>query len=154
MAKPDFWKKVSVGKEGSESPKKLDYESIVIVSATRSRRDIKIPLCLSAPVRNFIIVIINHGRTHKCDFSVFYRKYPVWANLAKKIKIFSLSWNLVHRLIRIWRIQWLVFTVSVLDRQQHVLVNLIQNIKNVNLRWNVVLRLILIWKIQRGSSLL
>ena len=34
--------------------------------------------------------------------SVFNRKYLFWTNLAQKIKIISLSWNLVLRLIRVW----------------------------------------------------
>ena len=38
--------------------------------------------------------------------SVFDWKYPFWANLVQKVKIISWSWNLVARLIRIWRIQW------------------------------------------------
>ena len=39
-------------------------------------------------------------------FSVLNRKYTFWANLVQKIKIVSLSWNLVPRLIRIYNIQW------------------------------------------------
>ena len=39
-------------------------------------------------------------------FSVLDQKYPFWANLIKKIKIISLSWNLVPRLIRTCTIQW------------------------------------------------
>ena len=55
-------------------------------------------------VEKFNIVSSDHGRTHKCDFSVFDRKLLFWANLVKKIKIVSLTWNLVPRLIRTWRI--------------------------------------------------
>ena len=39
-------------------------------------------------------------------FSAFYQKYPFWVNLVQKVKIISLSWNLVSTLIRICRIQW------------------------------------------------
>ena len=39
-------------------------------------------------------------------FSVFDRKFPFWANLVQKIKVISLSWNLVPRLIQICKIQW------------------------------------------------
>ena len=39
-------------------------------------------------------------------FSVLDRKHPFWANLAQKIEVVSLSWNLIPRLIRISRIQW------------------------------------------------
>ena len=38
-------------------------------------------------------------------FSVFDWKYPLWVNLAQKIKVVSLSLNLVPRRIRICRIQ-------------------------------------------------
>ena len=37
-------------------------------------------------------------------FSVFDRKYSFWANLVQKVKIISLSWNLLSRLIPICRI--------------------------------------------------
>ena len=37
-------------------------------------------------------------------FTVLDRKHSFWANLVQKNKIVSLSWNLVHRLIRIRRI--------------------------------------------------
>ena len=39
-------------------------------------------------------------------FSLFDWKYCFWANLVQKVKITSWSWNLVPRLIRIFRIQW------------------------------------------------
>ena len=34
----------------------------------------------------FDIVSNNHGRKKKCDFFVFDRKHPFWANLVKKKK--------------------------------------------------------------------
>ena len=54
--------------------------------------------------------------------SVLDRKHPFWANMVQKIKIVSLSWNLVPRLIRIWRIQWrcslfLLYTANTLFEQ-------------------------------------
>ena len=39
-------------------------------------------------------------------FSVLDGKHPFRGNLVQKIKIFSLSWNLVPRLIQICRIKW------------------------------------------------
>ena len=39
-------------------------------------------------------------------FSVFDQKNPFWTNLVKKVKIVSLSWNFLQRLIWISRIQW------------------------------------------------
>ena len=39
-------------------------------------------------------------------FSVFHEKYPFCVNLVQKIKIISLSWNLVPILIWICKIQW------------------------------------------------
>ena len=40
------------------------------------------------------------------SFFVFEWKYSFWANLVQKIKIVTLCWNLIPRLIRICRIQW------------------------------------------------
>ena len=39
-------------------------------------------------------------------FSILDRKYPFRTNFVQKIKIVSLNWNLLLRIIRIWRIQW------------------------------------------------
>ena len=39
-------------------------------------------------------------------FFVFDWKYPFWANLVQKVKIISLSWNLVPTLTGICKIQW------------------------------------------------
>ena len=39
-------------------------------------------------------------------FSIFDWKYLSWTNLVQKIKIVSLNWNLVPRLVGICRIQW------------------------------------------------
>ena len=39
-------------------------------------------------------------------FSIFDQTYPIWVNLVQRIKIVSLSWNLVRRLIQISKIQW------------------------------------------------
>ena len=108
----------------------LNHQKI-IVSATRRRRDNKIPLCQSAPVFN--IVINDHGRTHKWEFSVFNRKFFFGANLVKKIKLVSLSWNLVPELIQICKIQSMMFIFSVFDRKHPFWANLVQEIKIVSL---------------------
>ena len=50
-------------------------------------------------------------------FSAFGRKYPLWANLIQKIKIISLSWNLVSTLTRICRIQWRVHFFHIFDQK-------------------------------------
>ena len=57
----------------------------LIVSATRTGKDIKIKT-VGLREETFNIVSNDHGRMHKCDFSVFERKYPFWANLVKKNK--------------------------------------------------------------------
>ena len=54
-------------------------------------------------------------------FSVLDQKNPFRANLVQKIKIVSLSWNLVQNLIRICRIQWwcslfLFLTINILGQ--------------------------------------
>ena len=40
------------------------------------------------------------------NFFCFGSKTHFWTNLVQKIKIVSLSWNLVRRLIRICRVEW------------------------------------------------
>ena len=50
-------------------------------------------------------------------FYLCHWKYHFWANLVEKIKIVSLSWNLVPRLTWTCRIQWWVLVLfSVLDQ--------------------------------------
>ena len=100
----------------------------LIVSVTR--RGIKITLCLSAPVR-----------------------HPFWANLVQEIKIVSLRWNMVPRLIQICRIQWRCSFFSVLYWNHPYWENLVPKIKIISLRWNLVLRLIRLCRTQWCCSL-
>ena len=65
--------------------------STIIVSATRRRRDMTTPLCVTACTENFNLLSNDQGGTQKCDFSVLVRKYPFWTNLVQKIKVASLS---------------------------------------------------------------
>ena len=63
-------------------------------------------------------------------------KFFFWANLAQKMKITSLYWNLVFRLTRIWRIQWwcsffVYFWLEVFFRG-----NMFQEFKNICWSWN------------------
>ena len=63
-------------------------------------------------------------------------KFFFWANLAQKMKITSLYWNLVFRLTRIWRIQWwcsffVYFWLEVFFRE-----NMFQEFKNICWSWN------------------
>ena len=81
-------------------------------------------------------------------FSVLDQKNPFWVNLVKKIKIVSLSWNLVPRLIWISEIQWwcsivLFLTINIFRGQIWSKIfgntlNLIQKIKRIILRRNLV----------------
>ena len=52
-------------------------------------------------------------------FSILGQKYAFWANLVQKIKIVTLSWKLVPRLIQICRIQclFLFLTKNILFRE-------------------------------------
>ena len=56
-------------------------------------------------VEKYNIVSNDSGHTQKCDFFILDRKYPFLGNLVQKIKIVSLSWISVPRLIWIFRIQ-------------------------------------------------
>ena len=81
-------------------------------------------------------------------FSVFDWKYPFWANLVQKIKVISLSWNLVPTLIRICRIEWWCSLFFIFGRKYPVWDNLVQKIKIVSLRCNLIPKLIRICWIQ------
>ena len=95
-------------------------------------------------------------------FYIFGWKYPVWDNVVQKIKIVSLRWNLIPRLIRICWIKWCclfltrntllgqiwsklsIFTVCfVSDQKCSFWENLVQNVKIVSLR--LIASLIRIW---------
>ena len=64
--------------------------------------------------------------------------YPFWANLARKIKIFSLSWNLVEN-------STLMFTFFCF-KWKSFLINLVPNFKFDCLMWNLESGLIRICK--------
>ena len=85
-------------------------------------------------------------------FSVLDRKHHFLENLVQKIKIASLSWNLVLKLIRICRIQWCC-SFFCFRPENHFLSNLVQKIKIAGLSWNLELRLIRICRIQWCYSL-
>ena len=74
-------------------------------STTRKRIDIKMQLCLSAPMQKNNIESNHHDHIQTCDFSVLDWKYPFTTNSIQKIKILFLSWNLVPTLIRICKCQ-------------------------------------------------
>ena len=76
-----------------------------------------------------------------------------WAGLVQKIKVVTLSWNLVPRLIRIYRIKWGCSQFSVFNQKYPFCANLVQKIKIFNLRWNLVRRLIRTLRIQWRRSL-
>ena len=60
-------------------------------STTRKRIDIKMLLCLSAPMQKNNIESIHHDHIQTCDFSALDWKYPFKTNLIQKIKILCLS---------------------------------------------------------------
>ena len=94
------------------------------------------------------VVSNDHDCTQKCDFSVLYWKYPLWANLVQIIKIVSSSWNLIHKINSNIQNSVMVFTFSIFDQKYPFRVNLVQKIKIASLSWNFVPRLIQISRIQ------
>ena len=58
----------------------------------------------------------------------------IWS---KKIKIASLSWNLIPRLIRICGTQWWCLFCLFLDWKYPFWTNLVQKVKIVSLSWNL-----------------
>ena len=86
------------------------------------------------------------------SFSVLDRKNPFWANLVQKIKIVSLSWNLVPRLIRILEFNGDLHFFFFYWKHPFW-ANLVQKFKIVCLNWNLLSRLIRICRIQWWCSL-
>ena len=80
-------------------------------------------------------------------------KYLFLANLAQKIKVINLTWNLLPRLIRICRIRWWCSFFSVLDWKYPFWSNLVQIFKFFCSKWSLVPRLIAICRIQWFCSL-
>ena len=103
---------------------------------------LQIPLSVSSHVKKFNIVRNDHGHTQRCEILNLTRNTLFRQIWPKKVKIVSLSWNLIPRPIRICRIQWWcsLFLLST--------VNLVQKINTVSLSWNLVPRLIRIWIIR------
>ena len=93
-------------------PSSIDTLHIFVLSRYKYRCVCRPPWKKINAIRN------NRGHTQRCEFSVLDRKHLCWANLAKNIKIVSLSWNLVDRpAIRICRVQWWRSLFSVFDPQ-------------------------------------
>ena len=114
-------------------------------------------------------------------FSVFDQKHTFWANLVQKIKIVSLSWNLISRKIGIDRIQWccsffqfstgstfsgkfgpvnsnmqnsvVLFTFSGFEQQYLFCAHLLQKNKIVSLSWHLVPSIIGTWWVHWWCSL-
>ena len=85
------------------------------------------------------------------DFNYFILNIPVLGKTwSKKMKIDSLSWNLV---LRLWvKNSIMIFIFSAFDRKYSVLGNLFQKIKIVCWSWKLELRLIQICRIWRWFS--
>ena len=88
-------------------------------------------------------------------FSVFDWKYTFSAYLVQKIKIVSLSWNLVPRLILTYRIQWMVMLPFFrLQLEIPFLDKFSPKLQNCLFIWKLVLRHIRICRIQWCSLFL
>ena len=94
-------------------------------------------------MEKFIIVSSDHGRTHKCNFSVFNRKFPVWANLVKKYQNCQFKLKCGNLNTQNGDVHFFCFW-----REFLFWANLVQKIKIVNLSWNLVSRLIRMCRVQ------
>ena len=152
-----LWKKL---KTSVDSPiKKRSYEININVKIYSPMAPLKFPR-LPISFCNIYFLFISsairrrsndHGRTRKCNFSVLDRKYLFWAYLVHKIKIASLSWNLVTWLMRTCRtggVHFLCFRPEI-----PFWTNLVRKFKIVSLSWNFVTWLIRMCRIQSWCSL-
>ena len=126
----------------------LSLRSLLIFSASRRRRDIKIQLHLSAPVRKSLIQWVTtmdacaSARVRFWPEIPFLRKFgPKYQNCHFKLKfgMYSNS-NMENSMV--------IFNFSIFDWKYPFWVNLVQKFKIVSLSGNLVPRLIWICRIQ------
>ena len=91
-----------------KTPERHKQHRSVVFSSLRLEGEETLKYCCVCRSPCGIVYYSNdHGITHKCDYSVFDRKFAFRANLVKKKKkIVGWSENLVSRLTWIRRIQW------------------------------------------------
>ena len=102
---------------------------------TRSLRSSK---CLKSTVELTFATQKANGSSRWNVCSVFDWKYLFWVNLLQKLKIISLSWNFVPRLIRVCRIlQW--FLLLLFSTGNTLLGKFGPKNQIVSLSWNLAL---------------
>ena len=81
----------------------------------------------------------SNACSHWTACSVFNWRYLFWVNLVWKLKIISLSWNFVPRLIQICRIPWWCspFWANLVQKNQNVSLSWICKKTNLN-KWNSI----------------
>ena len=77
----------------------------------------------------------DHGHTHKCDFPVFDRKYPLWANSVKKNQNRQPNGYLDFQINSNMQNSMMLFTFSVLNWKHPFLVKF--NPKNQNCQFKL-----------------
>ena len=105
----------------------------------------KVDILSKSNTQNSMVMFIFYG---------FDRKYPFSDKFGPKTHNRQFNWNLVLRLIRIYRIQRWCSLFLFATRNAFFWTNLVQNIKIVSLGWNLVPRLTQICRIQWWCSLL
>ena len=88
-------------------------------------------MSIGARVEKFNIVSNDHERTHKCNFSIFDRKFPILANLVKKNHNCQLKLKLGTQTNSI--MQSSMFTFFVFDWNYPFCANLAEKMRIVNL---------------------
>ena len=83
----------------------------------------------------FNIVRYDHGHTHKCDFPVFDRKYPLWVNSVKKNQNRQPNGYLDFQINSNMQNSMMMFTFSVLNWRHPFLVKF--NPKNQNCQFQL-----------------
>ena len=93
--------------------------------------------------QNNIWVNVYYTKINACSpwtvCSVFVWKCIFWVNLVQKLRIISLSWNFVPRLIQICRIPWWCspFWANLVKKNQNVSLSWICKKTNLN-KWNSI----------------
>ena len=99
-------------------------------------------MSVGSRAERFNIVSNDHGRKHKCDFSVLERKFPFWENLVKKNQDCQLKLKFGTLTDSNIQNSMVILAFTVFNWNYPSWANLAQKIKIVNLSWNVVPSLI------------
>ena len=93
-----YYCKIKIGQEARHD--QFSFKMFKIMRPLRSSK------CLKTTVELTVTIQKSNAFSPWTACSVFNWKHVFWVNLVERLKIISISWNFVTRLVQICRIQW------------------------------------------------